>query len=156
MRKLELLSLILAVLLILFTSPVNSIAGNGPDWAGLKNKAEADGSVNVIVQLQTSHPMNNGELKSQTGQQKRQEAMLKVQGNLLNAMANSGNEPNTVKQFRFIPFMAMNVDSGTLDSLLNDPNVVDIQEDKVDFPVLVDSVSLIGADQTSQQGFSGA
>ncbi len=126
MTKTKLLSLILAILLIGLTFPVNSMAGNGPNWAGLKKKAMEDGSVNVIVQLQTSHPMDNGDLKSVTGQQKRQEAMGWLQEDLLDSMAISGHQPNSIKKFKFIPFMAMNVDADTLESLQNDPNVAGI------------------------------
>lgn len=68
----------------------------------------------------------------------------------------AGQGAPAVTLFETIPFLAMNADAATLQSLLDDPRVDSVQEDVPVPPTLPQSVPLIKADRTAALGFSGA
>ena len=148
------LTTFLMFLILAFVFPTTLMAGDGANWDRLIEKAQGEGSVRVIVQLKSDSSLD-GDLSTTTGQAKRQEVMQNLQERLLNSPAMSGLNVSSVKTFSFIPFLALEVDAAALEGLQSDPNVAGIQEDVAEPPLLMDSVPLIGADQTHNQGFAG-
>ena len=63
---------------------------------------------------------------------------------------------SSVKRFKYIPYVAMEVDAAALGALASDPEVFSIEEDKLLKPMLEESVPLLGAPQAWNQGFSGS
>lgn len=78
----------------------------------------------------------------------------RVQQALLARM--SSHRVSSVKRFKYIPYLAMEVDASALGALASDPEVVTIEEDKLLKPMLEESVPLIGAPRAWSQGFSGS
>ncbi len=58
--------------------------------------------------------------------------------------------------FHRLPFLRMQVDRSDLIVLQSLPNILSVEEDKLLFPSLTDSVPLIGADQAFQSNFTGS
>ena len=63
---------------------------------------------------------------------------------------------SSVKRFKYIPYVAMEVDAAALGALASDPEVVSVEEDSLLKPMLEESVPLVGAPQAWSQGFSGS
>ncbi|MFF8317833.1 S8 family serine peptidase [Streptomyces bobili] len=71
----------------------------------------------------------------------------------LSAAASAGE---TVQSFQTLPVVTLKVDRGGLDQLAAQPGVVSVTEDVPARPSLDESVPIIGADQASAQGMTGA
>jgi subtilisin family serine protease len=116
--------------------------------AALMDKASAEGTVLVIVQLTAD--------ASRIESVERAQLLDDIQGEVLSRLtAVGGVDPSTVKRFEFAAGMAMEVDAVGLQQLMDDPNVVAIQEDVADEPMLFDSIPLIDADDAWADGYSG-
>ena len=59
-------------------------------------------------------------------------------------------------QFRFIPYLALTVDATALRKLASLPNVTSIEEDRLSFPTLASSNSVIGSPLAWAEGYDGA
>ena len=68
----------------------------------------------------------------------------------------SGHDLSGVRRFRFIPYVAMEIDQAGLEALAADPEVVTIEEDLALEPQLAGSTSLIGAPWAWSRGFAGS
>jgi len=68
----------------------------------------------------------------------------------------NGHDISGVRRFRFIPYVAMEVDRAGLEALAGDPEVVTIEEDLALKPQLAGSTSLIGAPWAWSRGFAGS
>ena len=68
----------------------------------------------------------------------------------------SGHSISSIKRFKYIPYLAMEVDAAALEALDSDPGVVSIEEDKLLKPKLEESIPLVGAPQAWSQGFGGS
>ena len=123
-------------------------------FAALTTKVRSEDRVRVIVGVRTegrffvSAAGSLGEAKS------RSPLIARAQQSLLNRM----NNPNvsSIRRFRFIPYVAMDVDEAALESLAADPEVVSIEEDLAVKPLLADSTPLIGAPHAWDQGYAGS
>lgn len=62
----------------------------------------------------------------------------------------------SIKSFKYIPYLAMEVDASALEALASDPEVVSIEEDKLLKAKLEESIPLVGAPQAWSQGFGGS
>lgn len=78
----------------------------------------------------------------------------RTQQELLDRM--SSYSLSSIKRFKYIPYLAMEVNAGALEALASDPEVVSIEEDRLLKPMLEESVPLVGAPQAWSQGFSGS
>ena len=120
----------------------------------LRAKVRSEDRVRVIVGVRTegrffvSAAGSLGEAKS------RSPLIARAQQSLLNRM----NNPNvsSIRRFRFIPYVAMEVNEAALESLAADPEVVSIEEDLIVKPLLADSTPLIGAPHAWDQGYAGS
>ena len=65
-------------------------------------------------------------------------------------------QEHPVREYDFIPFVALIANATTFEVLLSDPNVVSIQEDFAVPPALAESIPLIQADAAWAKGYTGA
>jgi subtilisin len=119
----------------------------------LISKAQAQGSVRVILALQTSY-QPEGRLRSAPAVQAQRRAIANAQNALLGEMAN--RNVTAIRKFAFIPHLVVQADADALARLANSPNVASIAEDRLRRPSLMVSVPLIGAPNAWAAGFSGA
>jgi subtilisin family serine protease len=107
----------------------------------------------VIVRIRAGF-VPEGELSSPIEAEAQRFLIQEAQFRLLSQM--TGYEPNSVKQFKYLPFVAMRVNIEGLESLLASSTVIDVQEDIAVPPVLAQSVALIGGTKAWAAGFTGA
>ena len=125
--------------------------------AALRAKVQARGRVRVIVGLRTddhSGASAQRSFKDAAARAAMVSGVDRVQQTLLVRM--SGYSVSSVKRFKYIPYMAMEVDAGALEALAADSEVASIEEDKLLKPMLHESLPLIGAPEAWSQGFGGA
>lgn len=117
--------------------------------AGLMSTVIQKGKVKVIVRL--SEP----EASSTTAQ--RQIRLVSTQDSVLEKLKQvTSFKPTTVKRFKVVSGMALEVDLAALQLLSSDPNVVSIQEDVAVPPALYQSIPLVDANDAWTMGYSGA
>lgn len=126
-------------------------------FAALTAKAQAAGRVRVIVGLRPeggSAAAAAGSFKDAAARAAMVSGVDRAQQALLARM--SGHNISSIKRFKYIPYLAMEVDAGALEALASDPEVVSIEEDKLLKPKLEESVPMVGAPQAWSQGFGGS
>ena len=126
-------------------------------FAALTAKAQAEGRLRVIVGLRAeggSEASASSSFKDAAARAAMVSRIDRVQQALLVRMR--GYSVSSVRRFKYIPFLAMEVDAAALEALASDPEVVTIEEDKLLKPMLEESVPLVGAPEAWSQGFSGA
>ena len=126
-------------------------------FAVLSAKARTEGRVRVIVGLRAEGGSGASAARSFEDAEARAAMVSRVdraQQALLVRM--SGYSLSSVKRFKYIPYLAMEVDAGALEALASDPEVVSVEEDKLLEPKLEESIPLVGAPQAWSQGFSGS
>jgi subtilisin len=115
-------------------------------------KAKDKGTVRVIVGVR-------GDFKSESELLSKQAARLQREriGAAQNAFLSKlyGYAPSSVKKFRSIPYLALEVDENGLQALKQMEEVTSVVEDVADQPQLDRSVPLINAPQAWNDGFSG-
>ena len=125
--------------------------GHASDYTNLFTVAGQSGFVRIIVGLNTAfQPMGALPAPQAQGQIT---AIAQAQNGLLASLA--GHNISNIKQFKHIPYMAMEVDTSALSSLVNNPNVTGIEEDIPVPPTLAQSGPLIGADTAWASGYTG-
>ena len=122
--------------------------------AALGAKARLEDRVRVIVGLRTGLRSAVASVGGLQEARTRSPLIARTQQSLLVRM--SGHGITLIRRFKFIPYVAMEVDKAGLEALSSDPEVVSIEEDRTVEPVLADSTSLIGAPDAWSQGFSGS
>ena len=126
-------------------------------FTALTARAQAEGRVRVIVGLRSeggSEASAASNFKDAAARAAVVSRVAQAQQALLGRM--SGHDVSSVRRFKYIPFLAMEVDAAALEALASDPEVVTIEEDKLLKPMLEESIPLVGAPQAWSQGFSGA
>ena len=123
------------------------------DVQALLNKAQNQGSVLIIVGLDVSF-QPEGKLGSSQAVQAQQASIAQKQDELLQSL--SGQNVRVTSRFRFIPFIALEVDAAALSALASNPLVIDIQENALNPPALDDSVPLVNADLAHINGYTGS
>jgi len=106
----------------------------------------------VVVRLRAGF-IPEGELSSPIEAEAQRFLIQEAQYRMLREV--SGYDPASVKQFKYVPFVAMRVNSAGLESLLNSSMVIDIQEDDAVPPALAQSVALIGGNKAWAAGYTG-
>jgi len=118
----------------------------------LMQKAQSDGHVRVIVQLNvTFRP--EGDLEQPQSAQSQQQVIDSAQTNLLQKMG--GTNTDLIAVFDTIPYLALALDAPALAMLAGLPEVAGIQEDVPVPPDLSGSVATIGADRAWAAGYTG-
>jgi hypothetical protein len=72
-------------------------------------------------------------------------ATARVQEQVISELGNKGHKLGRVYKYKYTPYIAMTVDSATLDALLSSPDVISIEEDMLVSSTLNLSVPRIGA-----------
>jgi subtilisin family serine protease len=166
--------LMLTAALFVFTPPLTPAASAQQPWPSaahsaainhkcahqtceeLHAKARAQGSVNVIIELHAPGLPDESHLPQQERPavlRARQAAVGQAQDSFLPRL-NLRNVKAVVK-FKLTPGIAMTVDAETLKDLIADPEVIGIQEERLDRTMLPQTVPLIGADQAWVKGLTG-
>lgn len=129
--------------------------------ATLLQQARQQGQVRLIVGLRDPFVADSELAVPQAGAQRArfaagQRAVLaalgtrrQADGSLIAAKARN------IRLFETIPFLALETDAATLESLLADPRVASVHEDIAVPPTLAQSVPLIKADRAAALGFTG-
>ena len=120
----------------------------------LRAKVRSEDRASVIVGLRTEGRSAVSAAGSLREAQSRSPLIARAQQALLNRMSNA--DVSSIRQFKFIPYMAIEVDEGALESLAADPEVVSVEEDLVVKPLLAQSTPLIGAPDAWSQGYAGS
>lgn len=119
----------------------------------LFTKAQTAGPVRVIVGLRIEGQSNI--LDQSIPDLAAQSALIsEVQDTLLFRMANYNI--SSIRKFKFIPYVAMEVDLTALEDLARNTNVISIEEDIVIEPLFEENRPLIGGTNTWNEGFNNA
>ena len=126
-------------------------------FAALMAKVQSKGRVRVIVGLRAEGGSGASAASSFKDAAARAAMVSRVdraQQALLVRM--NSYSISSVKRFKYIPYVAMEVDAAALGALASDPEVVSIEENRLLKPMLEESIPLVGAPQAWSQGFSGS
>ena len=116
-------------------------------------RAEAHGSVRVIVGLNVPFEIETKSTNSPTLRKQRQ-LIRESQDYLLSRLP--GPTPSSVTKFSFIPAMGLEVNALSLRSLEASSDVLTIEEDLIVKPTLAESVPLIGTPDAWASGFTAS
>ena len=119
----------------------------------LKLRAQSAVILPVIVRLRTGF-IPEGELNTPVEAEAQRFLIQETQQRLISQV--TGFDENSVKKYKYLPFVAMRVTSSGLNSLLASNEVIDVREDIAFSPSLAQSVPLIGADKAWASGYTGA
>ena len=126
-------------------------------FAALMAKVQSQGRVRVIVGLRAEGDSGASAASSFKDAAARAAMMSRIdRAHQALLVRMSGYNVSSVKRFKYIPYVAMEVDAAALGALASDPEVVSIEEDSLLKPMLEESVPLVGAPQAWSQGFSGS
>lgn len=128
----------------------SAIAGVVP--RALYDKAAREGTVRVIVQFRA--PMTpEGELQSVDAVASQRQDIAATRYAAMAKLA--GTSHRTIREFTTIPFVALEVAPDAISALEASPNVVGVEEDRLENVALSESVPLIGANQAWAAGADG-
>ena len=136
--------------LIAVIRATSAMAGVVPE--ALYDKAAREGSVRVIVQLRVTTTAE-GELQSADAVASQRQDIAAMRYAALAELA--GTNYRTIREFATIPFVALEVAPDAMAALEASPNVVGVEEDRLERASLSQSVPLIGANQAWAAGFDG-
>ena len=111
------------------------------NFDALISKALENGKLRVIIGFEMPF-VAEGKLSDEFAELQRSN-IHSAQENLLDRLSQFA--VSNVKQFEFIPFMAIETDAAALESLKNDPEVTFIQEDAEYEALLAESTPVVGA-----------
>ncbi len=122
--------------------------------AALRAEAQSEGRVRVIVGLRTQGRPLASAAGSSREARARTPQIIRAQQSLANRL--SGQDVSILRRFKFMPYVALEVDGAGLEALAADTQVASLQEDLAVKPLLAESVPLVGAPGAWAQGFDGA
>ena len=123
-------------------------------FASLRARVQSEDRVRVIVGLRTESRSVASAASSLRVAAARTPVIARAQQSVANRL--NGHNVSIIRRFKFIPYVAMEVDEAALEALASDPEVVSIEEDGVVRPALGESAPLIGAPQAWAQGYDGS
>ena len=123
------------------------------DLSQLIAQVEAAGTVRVLVQLDVPF-RPEGDLADVQAVQAQQLGIDGLQASVLNQLADTNTA--VVAAYKYIPYLALELDAASLETLSGLPQVVAIEEDIPVPPALSSSIPVIGADQAWSAGYTGA
>ncbi len=121
-------------------------------FGALISKALENGKMRVIIGFEMPF-VAEGKLSDGFAELQRSN-IRSAQENLLDRLSQFA--VSNVKQFEFIPFMAIETDAAALESLKNDPEVTFIQEDSQYEALIAESTPVVGANASWTAGFAGS
>ncbi len=130
--------------------PANTDA---PDGIGtLIAKAQAAGQVPVLVRLKMDYRPEP--LLAGPAVVTQRNAIANAQTAVLQLLA--GHNPDNVKTYRFVPYLAITVNAAALQALAKNPMVTEVVEDVAVPPAMAESTVVTGADAAWAKGFDGS
>jgi subtilisin len=145
--------LLVAVSLAAVRSHAASSPFTLPHVADLIAKAQQNGSVRIIVGLATSFQAE-GTLAGPVSVFNQRGEIQAAQDAVLRELAASN--ATLLAKFKYIPYMALEVDAGALLQLAALPETTTFQEDVPEAADLVSSIPVIGADDAWLAGYTGS
>ncbi len=125
---------------------VDSDSPKQASHASIMAKADSAGKVRVIVRMKTNTTYAELSASSMAMDSRKTRVVSKLR------QLNSAD----VKKFQHLPITSAEVDSEGLSSLLNNPDVEEVFEDKLFKPYLADSTSLVGSTTAVNSGSGGS
>ena len=123
-------------------------------FSALRARVQAEGKARVIVGLRTEGGQSSVAAISRGGPRGRPAPIARAQQALSVRM--SPHSVSSVRPFKFMPYVAMEVDGAALEILAADPEVISIEQEITVKPSLAGSTALIGAPQAWSQGYTGS
>ncbi|MGX2038787.1 S8 family peptidase [Methylocaldum sp. MU1018] len=120
--------------------------------AEIAAKAQTEGVVQVIVQLDTT-TAPEGDLPNQQTVREQRQDIAATQAEVLASLA--GTDYQIIRKYSTIPFLALKAGPDALAELEQSVHVVSVTEDGLNAPSLGQSVHLVQADHTTNLGFDG-
>ena len=142
---------LLGALALLLAAPTLG-AGQTPSVPASLTQAAQTGRVRVIARLGAAVEPE-GALSDGAAVAGQRRAISRVQRGVISRLPTSGTR--VVRAFETIPFVALETDAAGLAALARDPEVVDVEEDRLEFAQLTETIPLIGADQAQAAGYDG-
>jgi subtilisin family serine protease len=152
--------IILAIVAYFYSGQAEAANGNEAKVASsgryesLYSKARSKGSVKVIVKVHA--PFTPEVLLQAPDGHAQRASRLHIQDQIITELESKGHKPRRIHKYKYSPYIAMTVDSTTLDALLSSQNVIGVEEDIVVWPVLGQSVPRIGAAELHESNVTGA
>ncbi len=119
----------------------------------LLERAQQEGNVPVIIQLRLPVYAPEGKLSSMAAVEDQRARINLKQTQVLARLSPHG--VRQVKQYKHLPFLALQVDAQGLQAMKADADVEAVYEDRLLPPTLMHSTPLIGATTAWQQGVTG-
>lgn len=138
------------------TSPVNAAKQN---WDAAKfneliEKARKSGNIKLIIGLRSdSEPLATTAIDKRLSQDAvtaRHQAISRLQEKQVRKL--HPKKAATLKHFKHIPFLSVELEEAEIELLRDDPDVVSIEEDKLVRPALAQSIPYIGANLVANRG----
>lgn len=134
-----------------FAQSIKSSAAAATAFQQLRKTADESGKVRIIVELRVPYAAE-GKLSDQEARQQRSD-ISGTRASVLAKLALRGDA--RIRTFDALPLVAMDVTLDDLDRLASDPNVLSVQEDQLNKPMLEESVPLIGGTAAWSAGYRG-
>lgn len=143
------------VALVVLLSSVNAFAAvSSETLSALSKLVEKQGEIPVIVGFKAEFSPEGSLSVFHAANQR--SAIARGQENVLASLTVKGFSPRGVKRFETIPYLALRVNTDELAALVADGNVISIQEDRINKPLLPQSVPLIGGANLVAEGATGS
>ncbi|MCA3556105.1 S8 family serine peptidase [Aestuariivirga sp.] len=136
------------------TATLNATPAAAAGLQALRVKAAAQGKVRVIVGLRVPFAAE-GTLPPGEQAAQRRDIASSGASVLRRFAATVARDPDAVKSYSAIPFLAMQVTADELQRLASDPDVVSIAEDGANSPQLAQSGPLVRAPEAWDMGYTG-
>lgn len=122
-------------------------------FAELRTRVDDAGLIPVIVRLRAAY-RPEGELRDLLDIRAQRSVISNVRARVMDEI--SGYDASSIKDFEYVPYVALKVNATGLASLQASANVLDVEEDGLKRPSLTQSVALIGANNAWSNGYTGA
>jgi hypothetical protein len=129
-----------------------AVSGHPAIPAQALTDVQTRGASRIIVHL--SEPVSAGASLATANVLMQRTAIASAQEGVLRRLR--AETQRSARRFRYIPYMAIEVDAGELQILAASPGVASIAIDRVLVPTLAESAPLVGAPTAWAQGFTGA
>ena len=123
-------------------------------FAGLRARVGSEGRVRAIVGLRTGGGPSAVAALRERGPRERPAPIARAQQALSVRM--TPYSVSSIRNFKFMPYVAMEVDRKALEALAADPEVLSIEPEITVKPSLDHSTALIGAPEAWDRGYSGS
>jgi len=118
----------------------------------LTAKAQAKGQVPVILRLNVNFQAESR--RSSSGVITQRNAIADARSAVVQSLA--GKDATNIKEYQYVPYLAVTVNSSALQALAKNPRVIGIREDALVPPTLAESTSVVGADIAWQSSYDGS